>query len=101
MTESELPKVIIEDMRFFLSQYVFFVISREYGHQNFFNLLLFLTGETVETIFVSTCQSVSQFTGIEIIGNDFGVSFYGKQTPYILHHFICVEVVLQHLIGSI
>ena len=101
MAESELPEVIVEDMCFFLSQYMLLVISGEYGHQNFFNLLLLLTAETVETVFVSTCQGVGQLSGLEVVVNDFGISFYGKQTAYVFHHLVCIEVVLHHLVSCI
>ena len=64
-------------------------------------MLALLWSEAVVTIFVGARQSVNQFSGIEVIVDDFLVGFHCQQATYVLHHLIGIHVQLQHLISGI
>ena len=88
-------------MGFFIFQNVALIIEWQYIHDDTFYLFTLLWTEAVVTILIGTCQCVNQFSGVEIIADNLLVRFYGQQATYVLYHFFCVYIQLQHLIGSI
>ena len=52
-------------------------------------------------ILISSCQQIDQLSCLEIIVDKVLSRFLLKKATYIRHHLICINVILQHLIGSI
>jgi len=100
MAECELPEVVVENMYLFLIDDMR-EVTVEDSQYDFFDLYAFSFGEPFVTSLVGASQQISQFSRLEVIADYFLIYLRCQEASDVLHHFFCIDIPLEHGIGSV